>query len=625
MSGRRAVSLREFGFGAIAAVVVVMGVATARAQTATLAPARVEEARGLLARLDAEALARLTSALADDQPEGARIATAAALAESPPVPAELCAALADAVLRAKPEDLAAVLGAARNTGDRVVVGAVIELLRRESPTVRASAMVTLRAMTGEAVTTDDPAGWFEWWNRSRSVTDGAWWRMIATNRGAMNRAMTARLGSAEQRLRRLFLEAQGRLTEEQRSAFVSELLSSSDARDQAMGLEFAERAILNARTLGASEVKGAATILQSPNVELRARAAALLDRMDPPGLGPEIRGALRSETSAEAASALLRLVGRRGWCDAEQDVLRWIRKGPGPAYGAALDAGAALLGNGCFRLDEDRDELTRHALAQVIGPAGLTSASPAVARICAASGNMWALRQLLASPIDEVARIAAESLAVDAESVDLIVSAASTRPALFGAAGVTLARHRPSVDGLAQLVSLPADESVRGSVVGAMARAMSPMEVVEGLSVLPSADLRVTAIESALTGMDPEEVGGAAWIRLRESLADALIESNRPEAALAALTVEGMPEAATASRRAMVLVWLGRLDEALNVPGSTVDDWMRGFERSYESQHAAETVRLMESVFAKTITPAIRARIDGLLAQREQDSRPQPE
>jgi hypothetical protein len=623
MSGRRNVSFRWAALAAGCAAWAAIGsVAVAdrapgeRVSETSTAPnpavALGETVRELLARRDADALARLVTGLVEDSPVGMRVAIARSLSEAPPVPMELAPALASAVASASAEDLPAVLSAARWTGDRAVVGAVVELLRREGSGVRASAMATLRVQTGDAVTSDDPAAWTDWWNRARGGTDGAWWRMIATNQRVSNHALSTRLASLDQRLRRLFLEAQARLSEEQRAAFVSDLLGSPDPRDQALGLDFAERALLNARALGVSEVRGAATILSSENVELRGRAAALLDRSDPPSIGPEVRAALRAETTPEVAASLLRLVGRRGWCDAEQDVLRWLRRGPGPAYAAGLDAGAALLESGCFRTPEDRDELAQHAMAMVLSP-GLAHASPAVARICGSLGVTWALRQLLASPIEEVARIAAESLTSDAGSVDLIVSAARTRATLFGAAALALSHHRPTVGGVATLVSLPAEEAALAQGIGTLARALAPEELVRALGTLESPDLRIAAIEPVLTAAPPEAPAAEVWTRLRVALADALIELGRPEAALTILESDAMPSDASASRRCMVLVWLGRLDDALTVPGAGVADWMAGLERSAQSPHAREAVRLMEDVFAGDITDEMRTRIASLL------------
>lgn len=606
------------GTAAVGAALVVGMVRPAWAQQTPVpaestGPTLADTARTLLAQRDADALARLATGLADDHPPGFRVAIAQTLSDMPPVPPEIAPALATAIQASGPGDLPVLLSAARWTGDRAVVGAVVELLRRDSPALRASAMSTLRTQTGDAVVTEDPAGWIDWWNRARTGTDGAWWRMIAINRAAANRAVASRLSATEQRMRRLFLEAQAKLSEEQRSAFVAELLASTDARDQAMGLDFAERALLNARTLGAAEVRGAATILQSPNVEVRGRAAALLDRSDPPSLGPEVRTALRAESVPEVAAALLRLVGRRGWCDAEQDVLRWLRKGPGPAYAAALDAGAALLENGCFKTVVDRDELAQHALATVLGP-GLTLASPAVARICAELEITWALRQLLASPVEEVARISAESLTTDAASTDLIVAAARSREGLFGAAAAAIAAHDPTAEGMATLVSLPADDAASAVGVGLVARAMNPSDLIGALSELPTPELRIAALEPALASIPGESPPDPVWTRLRMALADALIELARPEAALTALGTATNASAATESRRCMLLVWLGRLDEALVISSATVEDWMAGFERSHASPHAAVTARTMESTFAADLTPEMQERINALLA-----------
>lgn len=618
MFGRWTVSFRRLGSAAVGAALFFVVVCPTWAQQVPV-PAEstgqslAETARTLLAQRDADALARLATGLADDHPPGFRVAIAQMLADVPPVPPEIAPALATAIQASSPADLPVLLSAARWTGDRAVVGAVVDLLRRESPALRAQAMSTLRTQTGDAVVTDDPAGWIDWWNRARTGTDGAWWRMIAINRAAANRAVASRLSATEQRMRRLFLEAQAKLSEEQRSAFVAELLASTDARDQAMGLDFAERALLNARTLGAAEVRGAATILQSPNVEVRGRAAALLDRTDPPSLGPEVRTALRAESVPEVAASLLRLIGRRGWCDAEQDVLRWLRKGPGPAYAAALDAGAALLENGCFKTLVDRDELSQHALATVLGP-GLTLASPAVAKICAELEITWALRQLLASPVEEVARIAAEALTTDAASVDLIVAAARSREGLFGAAASTIAAHDATVEGMATLVSLPADDATQAAGVGLVARAMDPGDLLVALAAMPTPELRIASLEPVLAAIPLETPPNPVWTRLRMALADALIELARPEGALAALGPATEAARATASVRCMLLVWLGRLDEAVVIPDATVEDWMAGFERSHTSPHAAETARMMESTFAADLTPEMRSRIDALLA-----------
>jgi hypothetical protein len=281
-----------------------------------------------------------------------------------------------------------------------------------------------------------------------------------------------------------------------------------------------------------------------------------------------------------------------------------------------LDAGAALLETGCFRTSEDRDELARHALAMVLSP-GLSHASPAVARICGALGVTWALRQLVASPIEEVARIAAESLTSDAASVDLIVSAARSRSGLFGAASLALAHHRPTVVGMATLMALPAEDVSRMSGIGVVARAMAPEELVRALPALDAPEAQIAAIEPVLAAMGPEDSGNGAFSRLRVALADALIELGRPEAALGVLGAESLPSAETASRRCMVLVWLGRLDDAMAVADATVADWMAGFERSARSPHALETVRIMESVFADTLTPEMRERIAALMHDEE--------
>jgi len=574
-----------------------------RAQSTVRTPAQE-----LLAKRDAESLATLALWLTDDTPAGSRRSAAAAIAESPPVPPELVVPLATAIARAPDSELPDLMSAARWYGDRTLVGAVIDLVRRDSVTIRSMAMATLRTQTGDAVDTENPVDWIEWWNRSRSGTDGAWWRMIAMNRAMATRTTQMRQTSMESRLRRLFLDIQPRLTDEERSGFIADLMNAPDRADQSMGLELAERALLNARSLGPAEVKGAAHLLRNPNLDIRARAAALLDRSDPSTFRDEVRGALRTEADPEIAASLLRLVGRSGACEAELDVLRWLREGSGPAYAAALDSAAALLAAGCFTQPDDRDEIARHAVAIMLRP-GLAQAGPSVARICALLNLTWALRQLLASPIEEVARIAAEALANDPSSTDMIVDAARSRPSLFSFAANALARSRANTEGMSILVSLPGDEAARIAGVATMARAMPTGELARSIELMKNPEMRVAAAEQGLLAYGPGGPEGASGIALRLALADALIELGRAPGALAVLESPALPPGEADARRCTVLVWLGRLDDAQKITDAGLSAWMAGLEKSAGLPHARDAARIIETLFAAELTDAQRARI----------------
>lgn len=154
--------------------------------------------------------------------------------------------------------------------------------------------------------------------------------------------------------------------------------------------------------------------------------------------------------------------------------------------------------------------------------------------------------------------------------------------------------------------------------IGVMARAMAPEVLVVALGALDAPEARIAAIEPVLAALTPETAADPASVRLVLALADAMIELGRPEAALGVLSADSLPSEETASRRCMVLVWLGRLDDAMAVANATVEDWMAGFERSARSPHALDTVRIMESMFADALTPAMRDRIASLL--REDDA-----
>jgi hypothetical protein len=155
------------------------------------------------------------------------------------------------------------------------------------------------------------------------------------------------------------------------------------------------------------------------------------------------------------------------------------------------------------------------------------------------------------------------------------------------------------------LMSLPADDESRIAGVATLARAMTCEELVRSLGSIRSAEARVAAAEQGLSAAADEPACDA----LRMGLADALIELGRAPAALAVLESPRVPPDLSAARRCMVLVWLGRLDEAQTVAGAGVDAWLAGLERSVGLPHAREAARLIEATFADELTPEQRARI----------------
>ncbi|MBL0926886.1 MAG: hypothetical protein IBJ11_04435 [Phycisphaerales bacterium] len=622
------------------------------------AQTRREAAAELVAIADPPALDAIRAALLADRPAGVRTLAARAIAESPgPPPAVLARSLAQALERTPEGARAALLAALARFHTREAVAPVIAVLLEPAPAMmampafpgvparaidQAQALGTLQRQTGRTDLPADPQGLKAWWESARAMDEAAWTESVLAYSAERAGEAAARAEALARRTVELYRRLHAATPEEARSDLLAELIRDERPELKALGLDLAERALLNARTLSPAVAQAAAAHLSDGQPGLRARVASLLERMDAGAQAQDARAALATTDDPAVAAPLLRLLARHPVRASRAAVLRWLGSS-GEAFAAAVDAALALDRAGWFDDRAERD-LVRSRLAEL--PAELLT--PAALSLRVSLGDTAAVRAMLRAPTPSLAAAAADALADDPGSVDTLIEAARAVAVNGGAAagagngaggsgggasggvgsaGLTaaairaLARHRLTAQGFAAAAALP------GPVTDARRDQMlryAERLPVDQLLLVASAEADPAARDALLTpALTPERLSGLTDSR-NDPLRDLVVLAARTRLALrnptgALAVLDGVPAAVSPGvfgpLKVTALVWLNRLDDAAAVGDQAktpASAWLDGLESAVELPHAGSAAARIAEKFGAGLTDGERERLDAL-------------
>ncbi|MEO1130527.1 MAG: hypothetical protein AAFX05_12595, partial [Planctomycetota bacterium] len=577
------------------------------------ASARAEAAQSLIDEGSDEAMMVLAASLLRNQPAGAREIVANAIARADSAPATLLQTLITATRSAGDDDAIVLLRALARYPDRRAAEVAFAFLERDpaaGPEVAAAAIDALTRQTAASPLT--PEQWLEWWDRHERLTDAAWSSMVARNQADRAARVLEQRDGLAIRLGEVYRRLYALTPEEDRSAQIAELMRAERPELQRLGLDLARRALLNARPLGQRVVAASTELLQreTRDAQLRAAAADLLDKLDPPTMPDEAAAVLLAETHPDVAAPLLRLLARHPREGLTEAVVRWAVR-DGRARAAAFDAGSALLAVGMLQPQ------TARRLAMAVDAVPDAELSLGAVRLLGEQGDAQRLTRLLASPEPALARAAASALVPNPEALDAILHAARSAPQLFDACEQAILLHRATTDGFEQLMSIPdvPKEALEDGLT-AVARALSPTDLQRAANSVGDPRLRAQLLSHVVSPDFGQDVDADAHRDLVRELVRAHIDAANPTAALEIIeSAWADPEPEDQRTQIMCLLWLGRLDDATEV-SQTVEDaaaaWLDGLERVIDAPIAAEIAARLDQLFAETLDAAETERLAAL-------------
>lgn len=478
---------------------------------------------------------------------------------------------------------------------------------------------------------DEPSAWAAWWETQRTLDTGAWALAIAERQRVLAKENAGAVEHTERALRAAYRQLYALLPEDQRDAFIADLLRSDRPRVRELGHDIALESILNARTLGDGVRVAALAGASESEPTLRRRSAELLDRL---GLGEDVDNArvavswLGAERDPIAAGALLRLVAREHAMRTPASVepcVAWL-EAEGPALDAALGAGLALSRDGLLGVTDTRALAVASTRALGAGP------TPLRVRVVGAVGDRDLLVPLLDAQTD-IAMGAATALAPDPAYLDALVAAAQTHEQLFATVASALAQHAPTAGTLPLMLTLPApDADEKRAAASTLVRAMSPEEQLLAANALASpsdvvAYLPHSGTPAFYAADDEPDERTASRLGVTAALVRARLTLREPEGALTAL--DAIPAELrtddTESARAHALLWLGRLDAARALqserPGIPASIWLDALRDAIDLAHASTIATTASELFGPALTEQERARL-GSLVSRLADAQP---
>jgi hypothetical protein len=578
---------------------------------------RAHTADALIARAgDPAVLRQLQEILvSESQPQEPRLELLSAISRSWSPSSRLLRPLlrlAESPTNAPPSFLFPAVAAFRTP--EVVSLLVRKLSIKEPEATRLAAAEALILITGRDDLGGDRIAWQRWFDQARSLDTVQWRDLLASGvsnrqqRLAAERAGLA--GRMTDALRRLYLSQPADSPE--RARLLAQLLADAVPEARTLGLDLLSRELSAGRTIDATVVEAAATLLECPEARVRSRAAVLATQLAPTNVAERLAMALSNESSPEAAASLLPAVARWPTRPAIAPTLRWLEQGP-TDFPAAIDALLAFQMRGL--LDDEQDRARALAVLRKIDSGEL---SPAACRLLAAIGedqDRQRIADLFDSAQGPVRTAAAEALAAFPTFLDRLLAAATTDSSLFEIAVEAVIDARPTADGYAALALLPCkseetkqDGLMRASLV------LPPADLLRVATEFSSDDLDRESLLSRLTDptveamTEPDAHDAEARILGLCMLAETRMNLKRPDRALQALETipETLPQAIDADRirrlRTVCLLWTNQIERAAR-EGAAASVWIAALELALAEPHA------------QSIATEIRRRFDGSMSQ----------
>jgi hypothetical protein len=417
---------------------------------------------------------------------------------------------------------------------------------------------------------------------------------------------------------------------DQHGALLTELLADPVPELRALGLALVEGELADAEPIAPEVGVALARLLRSSESRVRIAAARLLNRLAQPGLERAIAEALDAETDPLAASELLAAAARQPQARLVQPMLRWLSNDLASRE-AAAQAGLALAR---ANLLTPGDQHAAASTLRVVAPDTLSAPAIRLLALVGSREDRDTLRPLLTSQ-DPARRIAAcESLSVDAAYVDDIVNAARSDPALLDVAVRAIAAHRPTLEGLALLQTLPFPnvESRRAATSQVTVGMDLSTLIMASDELMSRSPLFVEAILSNVADLPPTDDQAELLLRARAliRLAESYLAQSRPDRALALIDrVE--PHAGSVSdfevlrierARTIALLWLDRLDDP-SLASSNPDFWLDALVLMGSEPQGPDVSEALLARFAATLTDAQLARLRDIEARLLTGPRPE--
>lgn len=413
-----------------------------------------------------------------------------------------------------------------------------------------------------------------------------------------------------QNSRRLFDTA----PQDQHGDLLVAMLSDEIPEMRALGLTLVEEELADAQRLTPDVGVALARLLNSPDPRVRLAAARLLNRLAQPGLEDAIAAALDAETDASVVAELLAAASRQPTPRLVAPALRWL--GTDSVARESASQAALTLDRADLLTADDRNFAASRLRARAV-----TSLSAPGIRLFARVGtdeDRRTLLPLLRTPEPATRLAAAEALSRFAPFVDDLLTAAVDDPSLVDSAVRAIASHRPSIEGLLLLRSLP--------FATPEARLAAASQVTVGMdlgTLILAADetSRVPTFVEAILGsladapfpVDPElaVLHARGLVRLAESQLNlarpgrALSLADRADPYESSLP---QPDRERLDRaRTIALVWLDRLDDP-GLANSTSDHWLDALELLGSQPQGPDISDTFLVRFGASLTPEQRDR-----------------
>ncbi len=557
----------------------------------------------------------LANAIKHDTPPGSRAAVLAAIENAQTPPPAIIPALAEYARIAASADLVPVLRAIARFHSRDAVTPVIDrLLADPSPQGDPlnQLVAALRLQTGRTDLPPDPAHWREWWNRAQWLPANQWQSALLSAQGEAVRQSTQQLTEAYTRLVGIYSRLHLLTPTAERSPLIVELLTETAEPLRALGLDLAERALLNAEPVEETVAVALENLLADASPRVRARAASVLDTMALPSSTPPLTDALARETEPTAAIPLLRAAARRGAPAAAPDVVRWIER-DSPARATAIQAIADLLAAGFSPNSTTRDRLLAALLPTLDDDAPPARAWEVLARM----GRSAELAAALHDQEADRANAAAAALLPLPAHTRTITDAALERPLLAPLAVLAIRMHNPTAEGYRTIYSfLPQDPDERAAVVDQFVRAMPPIErsAAAARDQDPANKLLLLAFAE-----DPAALASVPNPQaVIASRLDLLLQTAQHEVVLQ--SIQALPENTDrtpfAPQRVRALLRLLRFDEAAaasTAPApapALAEVWLDELTNTNHPARAAELAVHIRTLFDTSLTTEQRSRLD---------------
>ncbi|MBC7834296.1 MAG: HEAT repeat domain-containing protein [Phycisphaerales bacterium] len=520
----------------------------------------------------------------------------------------------------------AAIAAMGSVRTRESVAALIALAGADSEPVRQGALASLTRLTGRAEPGGNVLAWRTWFDAVQWLPEAEWRSVLAEGVAGRADRLSRQRDQAVARLVELTRKAYLEVPAEGRETMMRALLADELEALRRLGLDLARRELANARSLGPAIALAALKLLADPIASVRLDAAEIVHSLAPADIEQAVTTAILLEREPAVASALLRILSRSPSATVRPVVLHWLAL-PGPAQPAAMAAAAAMLEQGLFSEQADRDRVLEILHDSRQGPLA-TLPEPAL-RLLAGLGSeedRAAVMALLSAPDVAVRLKSAEALSRLPASLDSILSAAAGDPGLFAIAASATAMHRPTLAGFLGLYRLAASTPEdRRAGLAAMAEKLEPDDLLSAARVTVDVPLRQALLVRAASLQPAVNVGGptipsAASVEAVVLLAEMRLRGSKPEPFGAAHELDALAaeRGADAAEHFVIqcLLWLGRLEDAalMQAPAGV---WLDGLERCIGLEHAPAIAAAINVKFNGSLSSPDQTRLDELMRRYE--------